>query len=91
MQQFDAIPLFKTRPATIQPPSAGPVLATVTAQRPPLPRDLWQTGIATLAEARDAQRALSPDYVTACGLGEDGLWYVACPSSGLTVKAATNA
>lgn len=60
------------------------------AQRPPLPRDLWITGIATLAEARDAQRALSPDYVTACGKGVDG-WYVACPSSGLTAKAAGHA
>lgn len=56
-------------------------------QRPPLPQDLWQTGIATLAEARDVQRTLSCDYVTACGKGEDGLWYVACPSSGLTAKA----
>jgi hypothetical protein len=60
------------------------ILAPEPAQRQPLPQALWLTGIATLVEARAAQRALSGTYVTACGLGRDDLWYVACPSSGLT-------
>lgn len=58
--------------------------------RPPLPADQWVTGIATLPEARQIQRTLSGQWVTACGRGVDG-FYVACPSSGLTIPAQVQA
>lgn len=59
-------------------------------QRPPLPKALWITGIVAFAEARTVQRALAKTYLTACGLAEDGFWYVASPSSGLTAKVVNS-
>ena len=53
-----------------------------TATKPPLPAELWVTGIATFAEARKVQRSFTGRYVTHCGRGEAG-FYVAGPNSGL--------
>jgi hypothetical protein len=82
MVVVENFPLFRSK----TPAAAVGVVAETPepAQRQPLPPALWVTGIGTLAEARAEQRALSGTYVTACGLGRDDLWYVACPSSGLT-------
>lgn len=55
---------------------------TPPADRAPLPRDKWVTGIATFAEARRVQLDLKQQHLTALGLGEEG-YYVACPDSGL--------
>lgn len=72
---------FLTRLGIEQPPMV-PTVGT----RPPLPADQWVTGIATLAQARQVQHSLSGQWVTACGRGNDG-YYVASPSSGLTLPA----
>lgn len=84
----ESFPLFRTK----TPAGAVGVVAETQqpAQRPPLPKALWITGIVAFAEARTVQRALAKTYLTACGLAEDGFWYVASPSSGLTAKVVNS-
>lgn len=79
MLTIENIPLFRTKTLV-----AGGVGAIEPAQRPPLPRTMWITGLATFAEARRAQRRLSVDYITRCGRGGDA-FYVAGPDNGLCV------
>jgi len=48
----------------------------VKSAKPPLPRDLWLSGL-TPADALAAHRRLSAEYFCACGADAVG-WYVRC-------------
>lgn len=82
MQTAETIPLFKTRSmgagavaATNTDPAALPPMRNHTG-KPALPAELW-VDFAMLGEALSAQRQLSAQHATVCGLDSaTGRYYV---------------